>query len=244
MVAIYEAYTREMYDEYGYFAVWLPSVPLALGDVGTFAGHRFDKLTTLADLGISFRSSPTSRYADVEYSSSGAVSLAADGAVGVTRTAPMASLSITFSREGATFFQGSECTERSIDNLPELESALLPLCRSRTWRPDYVVVTRLVSTGPTMVLVSKDSGAQVKLSLDADGQGTPLPFAKAAGNFVMTAKSGLAASVVTPDGATPLFRVACMRRKLLGGRELEIRGGGAQLDLELAPVEWDDRVTA
>jgi hypothetical protein len=54
-MAIHEAYMREMYDEYGYFAVWLPSVPLALGDVGTFTGHRFDKLTTLADLGVSFR---------------------------------------------------------------------------------------------------------------------------------------------------------------------------------------------
>src|ERR1044072_8200162 len=131
MVAIHEAYTREMYDEYGYFAVWLPSVPLALGDVGTFTGHRFDKLTTLADLGVPFRASPVSARADVEYSSSGAVSMSADGAVGVTRTVPMVSLSITFSRDGATFFQARECTEQSIDNLPELASALLPLCENR-----------------------------------------------------------------------------------------------------------------
>ncbi|WP_410663471.1 hypothetical protein [Amycolatopsis sp. lyj-84] len=241
-MAIHEAYTREMYDKYGYFAVWLPSVPLALGDVGTFTGHRFDKRTTLADLGVSFRISSASARADVEYTSSGAVSLVADGAVGVTRSMPMASLLITFSREGATFFQGRECTEQSIDNVAGLESALLPLCHNRTWRPNYVVVTSLVSTGPTMVLVSKDSGARVELALDADGLGTPLPLAKAAGNFVVTAKSGLAASVMTPDGATPLFRAACMRRKLLGGRELEIRGGERELDLELAPVVWGDRV--
>ncbi|MEV6823440.1 hypothetical protein [Amycolatopsis sp. NPDC051102] len=242
-MAIHEAYMREMYDEYGYFAMWLPSVPLALGDVGTFTGHRFDKKTTLADLGVSFRISSASDRADVEYSSSGAVSMSADGAVGVTRTVPMVSLSITFSREGATFFQARECTEQSIDNLSELASALLPLCGNRIWRPNYVVVTSLVSTGPTMVLVSKDRGARVDLALDADGLGTPLPLAKAAGNFVVTAKSGLAASVMAPDGATPLFRAASMRRKLLGGRQLEIRGGEAELDLELASVEWGDRVT-
>ncbi|MFC5102678.1 hypothetical protein [Kibdelosporangium philippinense] len=240
MVAIHEQYTREMYEKYGYFATWLPSTRVELGDVGTFSGHRFDKVTTLSELGVAFQSGVSSPRADLEYSSSGAVSVTTDGALGVVKSTPLASVSITFAREGATYFQASECREQAIENLAQLQTALMPLCHNGTWHPDYVVVTRLVSTGPTMILISSRGDTRVELALNADGLGTPLPLAKAAGNFVMTAKSGLAVSVLADEGSTPLFRASQMRRRVLGRRELVFRGGDDDLDLELAAVGWDD----
>lgn len=239
MVAIHEQYMREMYKEYGYFAGWLPSGRVALGDVGTFTGHRFEKLTTLAALGVSFEVTTPGPRADLEYSSRGAVTVTTDGEVGIT-SVPLAALTISFAREGATYLQASGCTEQSVDNLLGLEAALLPLCRNRTWRPSYVVVTGIVSTGPTLILVSKDRDARAELSLKVDGLGTPLSLENAAGTFAMAAKSGLAASVLTAEGGTPLFRAARMRRRLTGGRELVVRGGNGELDVELAPVAWDD----
>jgi hypothetical protein len=240
MVAIHERYTREVYEKFGYFAGWLPSSRLALGDVGTFAGRRFTKLTTLADLRVPFTTDAPGAIADLEYASSGAVAVAADTDAAAGGAGPFAAVSITFSREGATFFQAGGCADQTIADLPGLEAALLPLCRERRWRPEYFVVTSLVSTGPTAILVSQDRGARIDLKVGAADLGGPIPVARGAGNLSVTARSGLAASVITPDGATPLFRAARMRRRLSGGQALVVRGEERELDLELVPARWDD----
>lgn len=239
MAAIHERYTREVYEKYGYFAGWLPSTRLALGDIGTFAGRRFTKLSTLADLRVPFTTDAPGAIADLEYASSGAVAVAADAEAG-GGPGPFATMSITFSSEGATFFQAGGCTEQTIADLPGLAVALLPLCRERTWRPEYFVVTSLVSTGPTAILVSQDRGARIDLKVGIADLSAPIPVAHGAGNLSVTARSGLAASVITPDGATPLFRAARMRRRLTGGQALVVRGEERELDLELVPASWDD----
>jgi hypothetical protein len=243
MVAIHERYTRELYEKYGYFAGWLPSTRLALGDVGTFAGRRFTKLTTLADLRVPFTTDAPGAIADLEYASSGAVAVTADTEADTTAGGGpglFAAMSITFSREAATFFQAGGCTEQTIADLPGLGAALLPLCRARTWRPEYFVVTSLVSTGPTAIVVSQDRGARIDLKVGVDDLGGPIPVARGAGNLSVMAKSGLAASVITLDGATPLFRAARMQRRLLGEPTLVVRGEERELDLELVPAFWDD----
>jgi hypothetical protein len=205
-----------------------------------FADHRFTKRTTLADLGVPFTTDAAGGLADLEYSSRGAVAVATDAQAAAASPGPFASLSITFSRGGATFFSAGGCTEQRIANLPGLEAALLPLCRGRIWRPEYFVVTSLVSTGPTVIVVSQDRGARIDLKLGVDVLGAPMSVARVAGNLSVISRVDVAASVLTPDGATPLFRASRMRRKLLGEQELVVRDGDRVLDLELVSAAWDD----
>jgi hypothetical protein len=130
----------------------------------------------------------------------------------------------------------------SFDDLPSLESALLRLCDTGTWRSDYVVVTQVLRTGPTAILVSDQRGARIDLRADVEGLTGQLPVARAAGRLSVTARSGLAASVIAPDGATPLFRAVQLRRKLAGKRRLVIRSDDAPVELELAPATWTEPV--
>jgi hypothetical protein len=52
MPAIFEQYTHELEDKFGYLATWLPSTALRLGDVGVLKRDRFEFVTSIADLGL------------------------------------------------------------------------------------------------------------------------------------------------------------------------------------------------
>lgn len=254
MKSIAELYTREMHTRYEYLACWLPSTPLALGDVGILSGHRFRKVTTLTELGISFTREADGAVADLEYSSTDYVSVDSD--TRLDAAAADVNLSVSFARDGATLFQASGCVQETIGRLPGLEAALLRAYSGGTWDLRHVVVTEVVRTGPTAIIVSERRGARMTLRLSAASLGGPLPFAGATGSYTVTAKSGIAASVLAPGGATPLFQAAQLRRRLLGEPRLVFRsdeeleddtpqdedlpGSHESEELELAAVGWAD----
>jgi hypothetical protein len=240
MTAVHEMYTREMYHQYSYFASWLPSENLALGDVGQFSGYQFRKLTTLTEMGIEYSRSREDFPADLEYSSKGQVTVSADAGLGLPAGSGPAAARITFGREGAIFFQAAGCVMESIGNIPALEEALLRLRTAGAWRPGYVAVAKVLRTGPATILVSSQRGAHIELR--ASTQATPVaPFlATASAGLSAQASSGLAARVITPEGATPLFGAVQLRKKLPGHSRLVFRGGRAPASHELASCTLAD----
>src|SRR5690242_20575078 len=96
MAGIHEIYTAEMYDELGFLACWFPNTRLALGDVGVISGRRYERATSLEELGVAFETGEVSRQADLEYSSAGKVDVAVAVAAGVAGAGD-GSLSVTFS---------------------------------------------------------------------------------------------------------------------------------------------------
>jgi hypothetical protein len=235
MAAVHEIYTREMYQQYSYFAGWLPSERLALGDVGQFSGYRFEKLTTLTEMGIDYARGREDFPAELEYSSKGQVTVSAGAELGLAAAADPAAVRITFGREGAVFFRAAGCVMESIANLPELEAALLRLRAAGTWRPGYVVVAKVLRTGPATILVSSQRGAQIELRAGTGAAPVAPLLATATGNLSVLATSGLAASVIAHDGATPLFGAVQLRRKLPGHSRLVFRSSDPPASHELAP---------
>ncbi len=237
MARIYDGYTREMYDEFGHFACWLPNIRLALGDVGTLRGRRFEKLTTLAELGVTFAEDEPSVAGDLEYATAGQVVVAVEG------TLPeQSAVSITFTGGGATFFQAGGCVWTHITGLPAVEKQLLDLPE---WRTDYVLVTKLLRTGPAVVLVSSEKGARVEVQLSADMLAGSVPIAQASARLAVAGTSSLAARVAVSEGATPLFRAMGLRRPFIGGphggrRRLRWRTSGSADSTALTTVTWDE----
>lgn len=266
MKSIPERYTREMHTRYGYLACWLPSTPLALGDVGLASEHGFRKVSTLDEMGIAFTRGAKSKIVDLDYSSADCVAVAADNRLEVAPAGLATHLSITFDQGGATLFQASDCVQEPMGNLLALQAALREHYRNGTWRREYVVVTEVVRTGPTAILVSEQQGARIDLRVSAGVTGGPLAVAGALGRYTVTSKSGIAASVLAPEGATPLFQAVQLRRRLVGQPELVLRSdddddddddemsnrgsdvaeGGASADdpseweLELTRLTWSD----
>ncbi|MFJ9539868.1 hypothetical protein ACIRPX_21720 [Streptomyces sp. NPDC101225] len=223
MTSIPELYTREMHTKYEYLACWLPSTRLAVGDVGLVARHRFRKLTTLSELGIPFTREADSPISDLNYSSTDYVAVTSDARPGASTSDAVSHLSISFARSGATLFQASGCVLETIGNLPALEAALRTAHEDGTWRLKYVVVTEVVRTGPTAVLVAEHRGAQLDLQVSTGGLTGLLPVADATAKCQVTNRLGIAADVLAPTGATPLFNAVQLRKRLLGQYELVFR---------------------
>ena len=235
MAAIHARYVQEMHQRFGQFACWPPNTPLKLGDVGVLRRGRFDKTTTLADLGIRSLPDETGVPVLLEYSSADQVRLAVDGDVQASAlVAPIASkVSISFEREGATFFQAVGAVKESITNLPKLEKDLAPLRARKIWQPEWAVVTSVQRTGPAVILVSDRRNAKVELSIAADAFGPAIPLAAAAARIAFNSMDGMAFRVIAPDGATPLFGAAQFRRRKTS---LTFRTD----NFELAELGWDD----
>ena len=235
MAGIHSRYVREMHQRFGQFACWPPNTPLALGDVGVLRRDRFDKATTLADLGIRSLPDETGVPTLLEYSSADQVRLAVDGEARAAAALPPveAKVSISFAREGATFFQAVGAVKQSIINLPKLERNLRPLLARKVWRPDWAVVTSVQRTGPTIILVSDRRNAKVEFSVTADALGPSIPLAAAAAGIEFGSMHGVAVRVVSAEGTTPLFGAAQFRGRQ---RALTFRAG----DVELAELGWDD----
>ncbi|MER7251605.1 hypothetical protein [Kribbella sp. NPDC000426] len=224
-----------MHRRFGQFACWPPNTPLALGDVGVLRRDRFDKATTLADLGIRSLPDETGTPTLLEYSSADEVRLVIDGEARAAAVLPPleAKISISFARGGATFFQAAGAVKQSITNLPKLERELRPLLARKIWRPEWAVVTSVQRTGPTIILVSDRRDAKVEFSVSADTLGPSIPLAAAAAGIEFGSMHGVGVRVVAPEGTTPLFGAAQFRGR---NRTLTYRTGG----VELAELGWDD----
>lgn len=238
MTAIHERYVREMHRRFGQFACWPPNTPLRLGDVGLLRRDRFDKVTTLAEVGINSLPDEVGVPVLLEYCSAGQVQLSVDGDAEVIPVVSPAAckVSISFEKEGATFFQAAQAVRESIKDLPKLERALQPLLARKIWRPEWVVVTSVQRTGPAVILVSNQRNAKVEFSVSADAFAPAVPLAEAAARITFSSMNGVAVQVIAPDGTTPVFGAAQFRKRLTGKAVLSFRGE----KLRLTELGWDD----
>lgn len=249
MGAIYEQYTEEMHREFGYSATWLPNVQLRLGDVGLFRRDRFERVTSLPELGVAFDISEIGDPSDLEYSSAGQVEISYRGGLGVATPAigdGHGTISVRFLRAHAILFQALGCRVRAVSDLAKLGSILATLMDNGTWRPEHAVITEIVETKSAAVLVSNQANARVDFRVDAVGPAGPLALAYAAGHPKIAAASGIAVRVIAPDGLTPLFRAAAFKSRIRRSKGLTYRGGSpaagppARNDLDFAALSYAD----
>jgi hypothetical protein len=216
MVAISRQYTREMYEKFGYFATWLPNVRLKLGDVGVVKERAFEPASSLEKLGIAFDTDCDRQPADVDYTSSDAVSIETKVSGAVHDPAAMAdgNISISFSRADAVVFQASGCVASKIADVKSLGDRILALYHRGAWNPDHVVVTDLISAAGATILISNGSNAHIDLALKGQPAADMAALANASANIAVTRAVGIGTRIVAAAGLTPLFKVAGVRRRI------------------------------
>lgn len=237
MSGLHERYMAEMHAEFGYFANWLPASPLKLGDVGVMDGNQFKRITDLSALGIGFTPGEPGPSSTMEYTSSGAVRVDHGLRAETELVQARGDVTVEFSREAATFFQAEDCVETAIADLARLETDLLALHGAGAWRPEHVVISAVVTTGPAVILVSRDQNASVKLSVRVDGLGGPVALARARADATITAARGLATSLVSTH-ITPFYRAVDLRRRITGKRRLRFRSRTDGATVRLDEVAW------
>lgn len=118
---------------------------LELGDVGTLHRDRFERATSLAELGIQFRTRERDHDIDFEYASAG------NASIDVTGDAEPARVAVSFRREYGVVFQATACRSTEIADRHTLGRTVLALAETGQWQRNWVVVTEVVTTGPTVV---------------------------------------------------------------------------------------------
>ncbi|MFJ9844359.1 hypothetical protein ACIRYZ_28670 [Kitasatospora sp. NPDC101155] len=219
-------YTKELRERFGYSATWFPTARIRLGDVGRMAGYQFDRLGGLADFGVRFESRGSEAIGTIEYASAGGVEVLVGGAAVATSgswTAPAgATVSITFSREAAVWFQAEDCAVEAIEDLLALEAEILALNDAGDWEDDLVVVTEVIRAGQGTVLVSGAGQGGIDFSTEA-----AVPGATGRAGLRVTASRNIGTQVVGHGDLTPLFRAKGVRRRLLRRATLDTRLDGS-----------------
>lgn len=229
MSAIYEQYSEELRSEFDYLSAWLPNAHIELGDVGNLHRDRFERLSSLANLGLRFEVRDRERGIDLDYSSADSVGVSVQAGSDAMLQAS-AHITVSFGRQHGMVFQAKSCRVTEIADRQELGRQVLELVRAGQWPTNQVVVTEVISTGPAVVIISQQRDARIDLATDVVGLASPLPLASASAALNVVSAKGIGVKVIAPDGLTPLFRASGVRRRLLGGGIFKSRGGASAPD--------------
>jgi hypothetical protein len=211
----FHLYLRGIHRKFGYFANWLPTDIVALGDVGVMVGPVFHRQTSLRALGHKFAASAEGPPSDLEekVGSSIGVSAASSDA---HSDAPR--ISVDFAQAGGFVFQARGARITSIANKARLGESVLEAFHARKWDPAWVVIDTVVRADQTTILVATTAGSRMELATTpSTALGSWLALAAVNAQLSVASSTGDIVRVVAVEGAIPLFRLSRLARPWLVG---------------------------
>ena len=212
-------YTRELKQQFGYLATWLPGTPVVLGDVGVLRKNQFTKVSNLSDFGIEFESEPDTTKSDIEHSSRGAVSIAAkaSGTVapqGSTLGEGDAGITVEFTKENAILFKANGTTSPSIKDQISLGKKIIELYKEGKWDKDWAIITEVVDSESATILTSSSSNGKIELKAKGKVEAAKLDIADAELGFELTFSKDLSTKIIADGSLTPLFKASKVKSRL------------------------------
>lgn len=223
-------YAKELHDNLGYLATWLPTANVQVGDVGFINHGVFDKKGNLKDYHIDFTSNTDPQTGDIEYASKDAVSIevkasaatpVATGAVDAD-----ANVVVTFKRADAVLFQASGYKIVALANLHEVANRILDQYDVGDWPRELVVITDALVCDAATILISSGADAHIELATKAAVGTGQASLSKAELGFGAGRSSSIATKIVGARGTTPLFKAAGIKKHLFREPEVATRAAG------------------
>lgn len=195
-----------------FYAAWLPSTRFKLGDVGTLNGNLFEKVTSLDNLGISFKESRDRDSTKIEFVSESGVSRIIKAAGQFNPNLPnipesQAGIGIEFSKQGAFIIEAEESYEPFIDDLVKLEKDIRQVYQDGNWKSGWVVITRLIHTPNATIMISNSSQSKIELSVEGDVSLQGMSLGNTQGKFAVRAETGHILKLIDAKNITPFFQV-------------------------------------
>ncbi|HYE63197.1 MAG TPA: hypothetical protein VD997_14475 [Phycisphaerales bacterium] len=223
-MSAHDAYARELHDAFGYFATWLPTAPVALGEVGRLRGKQFERLGKLDDYGVKFAVAKANVHAELQHASEGKVELKLEsGAAAPVGPGTDGILTVGFKAKHAVFFRAEQCVGTSIDDLSQVGNSIVQLAEAGKWDREYLVVTEILSAERAIILMASESGASFAASVKGSMPIDAVDLVNAAVGAHIQRSSGLSLRIQANGQLTPLFKIGRLRRRFLGS-EFRMRG--------------------
>lgn len=205
-------YTNEMHRRFGFFAVWTPSLPLALGDIGTFNGKKFIRFSSLkTKFGISPEPLLYDAPETLNFNSQGSVTVTTK--IKGSRTLPGSALRdidagfiVEFSKTNSTLFKANGVLTHSINDRVTFDQQILDLFKQGKWDKQWAIITELMVADSATVLISNQSDSKIELKANANVDAVKLDIADASLDLSVVLTRSLETVIVAYKGLTPLFR--------------------------------------
>jgi hypothetical protein len=209
MVSIAQKYTKDIYDDLQYRAIWLPSTPISVGSIVESVDGVFRHIGTVTDrLGIPIReevyaSSP------ISFQSRGGVEIKALADVQSAEVLSAfgnakAGMLINFTWAGASIVSLTGCCIRRIANQYELEQELKDKA-DHNWKKNYGVVTELIEAERGIILVCEDAQGQVGLTAQTNLGQVNFNLGDASADLKIVYQKGKIFSQIGATRIRPLF---------------------------------------
>jgi hypothetical protein len=219
MASPVKLYQQEMHKNLGFFATWLPSTAVAIGDIGVLDGGRFRRVASLKELGIG---QPDVREGTAENVSYSASAKRSDNiAAGAGTAVPLASgeLSITFTSEGGYVFEAIKMTQTEIAEPLTLSSNLLKAFEDGRWKKEWLLIDALYRAESATILVSEDTSSEIVLKASAAALPSGiLPLADPKLGLGISSSRGTIVHIVAANNLQPLYSCVRVRDPLLFGK--------------------------
>lgn len=243
MASPVKRYQQEMHNNLGFFATWLPSTAIALGDIGVLQGGRFRRVASLKELGIVQTDVREGMAENVSYSASAKRS--DNISVGAGTAVPLASgeLSITFTSEGGYIFEAINMKQMEVADRLSLASSVLKAYEDGRWQKEWLVIDALYRAESATILVSEDTSSEIVLKASAAALPAGLlPLADPKLGLGIASSSGKIVHIVAANNLHPLFSCVKVREPLLFGKPsvVPVRGRADQHADALGRPSIDD----
>jgi hypothetical protein len=224
MASPVKVYQKEMHENIGFFATWLPGDRIEVGDAGILEAGRFRRMASLQELGISIGAKAGGRTQELRYTSSSGTSLAVDGgadAVGVVK----ARVTIEFSRIGAFLFHASRLQARMLENRLGVAEQLVLAYEEGAWKREWLLVDSIYVAEHATIAVSQDSSAALTLGADVSAGLLTGSLADPSLSLRVLSTRGTVVSVIGDHGTRPLYSCLRLKDPLLGAPSVHpVRG--------------------
>jgi hypothetical protein len=220
-----------MHKNMGFFATWLPSSAIELGDIGVLDGGRFRQVGSLKELGIPQPGVREGTAESVSYSASAKRSDGISGGAGTIVPLAKAELSIQFTSQGGYVFEAMGMKQVEIADRLALSASLLQAYEKGLWQKDWLLVDTIYSAGSATILVSEDTTSEIILKANAAALPLgSLPLADPKLGLTVTSSNGKIIHIVAANNLRPLYSCLKVRDPLLFGKPtvVPVRGRSAQ----------------
>lgn len=215
-------YKTNLKEHFQYHATWLPSRPIEIGQVGMLHDKVFTPYTSLEKLGIEAVVKTKTSEDSLSYTSEGSVAFTTklsgqmppDVSAGLAEAD--AGIVVELNKENAIVFKIKGFDTHQIENLAEVEEAVLKLYGTNAWKGKYVIITEVIEARSATILISNSSNAKLELKANAKVQADKIDIADAALELTPVRKSGLSTEIIAEGGITPLYKIMGIKRKFWG----------------------------
>jgi hypothetical protein len=212
-----------------YFATWLPNQVLKLGDVGVLDGNFFVRLSSLEDFGISFGVRDDPDPSPIDYVSEESVEVTFKAAGESNSSLPSipeakAGVGVEFSSKGAFVVKAEESYEPSIENILDIQRAILKAFQEGRWDRSWAVIVKLVKTPTATVLVSNSSASKLELAVEGDISSGAIDLGSGSISFGVKTQRGDVLKIIGAKNISPFFQLAKIKRRFLGPPDVVLTG--------------------